>query len=58
MTLLLRCWITQCPEVCVDKPAVFAQVRDERTGAGAVHVAAAEGYTAIIKVGWRNVDKE
>lgn len=42
--------VAACLYVCVDKPAVFAQVRDERTGAGAVHVAAAEGHTTIIKV--------
>ena len=34
----------------MDKPAVYAQVRDEQTGAGAVHVAAAEGRATIIKV--------
>lgn len=45
-------------EVCVDKPAVFAQVRDKRTGAGAVHVAAAEGHTTIIKVGWTKMHRK
>ena len=34
----------------MDKPAVYAQVTDEQTGVGAVHVAAAEGRATIIKV--------
>ena len=42
--------VAACLYVCVDKPAVYAQVRDEQTGAGAVHVAAAEGRATIIKV--------
>ena len=35
-------------EVCVDRPAVFAQLKDEE-GNGAVHIASREGYAHIIK---------
>lgn len=33
----------------MDKPRVFAAVRDDE-GGGAVHVAAAEGFSHVIKV--------
>ena len=35
-------------DVCVDRPAVFAQLKDEE-GNGAIHVASREGYAHIIK---------
>lgn len=41
--------VAACLYVCVDKPRVFAAVRDDE-GGGAVHVAAAEGFSHVIKV--------
>eukprot|EP00913_Durusdinium_trenchii_P006678 g6275.t1 len=41
--------VAACLYVCVDKPRVFAAVHDDE-GGGAVHVAAAEGFSHVIKV--------